>query len=122
MKFIIRWLVILGALFVAAWLVPGIHVDGDGWVTYAIMAVILALLNATLLPLLKFLSCGMIILTLGLFSLVLNAVIFMLASMISVNWFGAYFQVDNFWAALLGSLIVSIATLLFVPKKKKDED
>jgi putative membrane protein len=77
------------------------------------MAAILAVLNATLLPILKTLSCGMIILTLGLFSLVLNAVVFLLASWMSVNWFNTGFYVDGFWPALLGSLIVSVATMLF---------
>ena len=65
MKLIIRWLVIMGALFVAQWLVPGIQVAGDGWVPYAIMAAILALLNAVLLPILKALSCGLIVLPWG---------------------------------------------------------
>jgi len=41
------------ALFVAAWLIPGIHVENDAWVAYAITAAILALLNAVLLPILK---------------------------------------------------------------------
>ena len=47
-----------------AWLVPGIHVESDAWVVYAVTAAILALLNAILLPVLKTLSCGLIILTL----------------------------------------------------------
>ena len=46
-----RWLVIILAVFVAALIVPGIHVNGDGWVSYAVMAAVLALLNAFLLPL-----------------------------------------------------------------------
>ncbi|MFZ3070333.1 MAG: phage holin family protein [Anaerolineaceae bacterium] len=113
MKFFTRWLVIMIALFVAAWLVPGIEVTGNGWIAYAVMAIVLALLNASLLPLLKALSCGMIILTMGLFSLVLNAAVFMLSSSIAVNWFNAGFHVKDFWSALLGSLIVSSATMLF---------
>ncbi|MGV8050469.1 MAG: phage holin family protein [Anaerolineaceae bacterium] len=117
MKFFIRFLIIMGALFLAAWLVPGIVVTDDGWGAYAVMAIVLALLNATLLPALKALSCGMIVLSLGLFSLVLNAAVFMLSSSISVNWFNAGFYVNNFWSALLGSLIVSTATLIFSPKK-----
>jgi uncharacterized membrane protein YvlD (DUF360 family) len=48
--------------FVAAWLIPGIRVNGNGWAAYAIMAAVLALLNAILLPILKTLSCGLIIL------------------------------------------------------------
>lgn len=117
MKLFLRWLVVMAALFVAALIVPGIHVNGN-WVAYAIMAAILSLLNATLLPILKALSCGMIVLTLGLFSLVLNALVFMLSSWIAQNLFNVDFVVDGFWPALLGSMIVSIATMLFVGNDK----
>lgn len=122
MNFIKRWLIIMLALFVAAWLVPGIHVESEGWVVYAITAAILALLNAILLPLLKALSCGMIILTLGLFSLILNAAMFMLSSQIAQSWFGAGYFVENFWSAILGSLIVSIVSMLLTGDKEKDQD
>ncbi|MDD3948945.1 MAG: phage holin family protein [Anaerolineaceae bacterium] len=122
MNLIKRWLVIMLALFVAAWIVPGIHVSGNGWTAYAIMAAVLALLNAILLPILKTLSCGMIVLTLGLFSLVLNAAMFLLSSNISQNFFSAGYLVDGFWPALLGSLIVSAATMLFAGNRSRDRD
>lgn len=125
MKLLNRWLVVMAALFVAAMIVPGIHVNGN-WVAYAIMAALLALLNTTLLPILKALSCGMIILTLGFFSLVLNAMMFMLSSWLAQNLFNVNFVVDGFWPALLGSIIVSIATMLFVgsdkSNKRRDND
>ena len=114
-----RWLVFMLALFVAAWLVPGIHVESDAWVVYAVTAAILALLNAILLPVLKTLSCGLIILTLGLFSLVLNAAMFMLASQLAQSMFNVGYVVDDFWAALLGSLIVSVVSMLFSSDDKK---
>lgn len=116
-----RWLVFMLALFVAAWLIPGIHVESDAWVVYAITAAILALLNAILLPILKTLSCGLIILTLGLFSLVLNAAMFMLSSYLAQTWFNVGYVVDNFWSALLGSLIVSVVSMLFSSEKKKKQ-
>ncbi|HOZ38901.1 MAG TPA: phage holin family protein [Anaerolineaceae bacterium] len=124
MNLLKRWLVFMLALFVAAWLIPGIHVESNAWVVYAIMAAILALLNAILLPILKTLSCGLIILTLGLFSLVLNAVMFMLSSYLAQTWFNVGYIVDDFWSALLGSLIVSVVSMLFSSdkKKKRDED
>lgn len=117
-----RWLVFMLALFVAAWLIPGIHVESDAWVVYAITAAILALLNAILLPILKTLSCGLIILTLGLFSLVLNAAMFMLSSFLAQTWFNVGYVVDNFWSALLGSLIVSVVSMLFSSEKKKKRE
>jgi putative membrane protein len=122
MKLLTRWLVLTAALFVAAWLIPGIHVEEGGWVAYAVMAAVLGLLNALLLPLLRFLSCGLIVLTLGLFSLVLNAGVFMLASQISQSWFNAGFVVDGFWPALLGSIVVSLINLVFSRESQKDKE
>ena len=125
MNLLKRWLVFMLALFVAAWLIPGIHVESDAWVVYAITAAILALLNAILLPILKTLSCGLIVLTLGLFSLVLNAAVFMLSSYLAQTWFNVGYIVDNFWSAVLGSLIVSVVSMLFSSdkkKKKRDDD
>ncbi|HSN94774.1 MAG TPA: phage holin family protein [Anaerolineaceae bacterium] len=114
-----RWLVIMAALFVAALIVPGIHVAPNSWVSYAVMAAVLALLNAILLPILKGLSCGLIVLTLGIFSLVLNAAVFMLASSLSKGLFNIGFTVDGFLPALLASIIVSIATTLFAGERRK---
>lgn len=126
MNFLKRWLVIMFAVFVAAWLIPGINVSNDGWTNYAIMAVVLALVNAILLPVLKTLSCGLIIVTLGLFSLVLNTAAFMLSSNIAQSWFGAGYHVDGWWSAFLGSLVVSVVTMLFANdksgKKVRDDD
>ena len=122
MNLLKRWLVIMAALFIAALIVPGIHVEPNSWVTYAIMAAVLALLNAVLLPILRGLSCGMIVLTLGLFSLVLNAAVFMLASYLSTNVLKFGFVVDGFLPALLGSIIVSIATALFSGESRPREN
>ena len=122
MNLLKRWLVIMLAVYVAAWIVPGIQVSSGGWTAYAIMAAVLALLNAILLPILKTLSCGLIVLSLGLFSLVLNAAMFMLSSNISQAWFGAGYQVNGWLAAFLGSLIVSIATMLFANDRSGKRD
>ena len=122
MNLLKRWLVIMLAVYLAAWLVPGIQVSSGGWTAYAIMAAVLALLNAILLPILKTLSCGLIVLSLGLFSLVLNAAVFLLSSNISQTWFGAGYQVDGWLAAFLGSLIVSIATMLFANDRSSKRD
>src|SRR5258708_5451835 len=87
MNLIIRWAITSVSLFVAAWLVPGIRVEGNAWVIFALMAVILGLVNAVVRPLLKLLSCPLIVLTLGLFVLVINGVTLLLASAIAVKWF-----------------------------------
>ena len=112
MKLILRWLIIALSLYVAVLVVPGIEVVGNAWIAFSVMALVLGLVNAVIRPILKFFSCGFIFLTLGLFSLVINAVTFWLASEISQNWFDIGFYVDNFWSALLGSLIVSIVSVV----------
>jgi putative membrane protein len=111
-KLFIRWIILCFALLAAAWLVPGIHVHEDAWTAYAAMAVILGLVNAVVRPLLKLLSCPLIILTLGLFVLVINGIALWLASRIAVDWFGVGFYVDGFGAAFLGALIVSIVSVV----------
>jgi len=111
-KLLIRWLIAALALFLAAWIVPGIKVAPNAWWVYAVMAVILGLVNALIRPLLKLLSCGLIILTLGLFTLVINALTLWLSSSIAVRWFHVDFYVHGFWAAFWGALIVSIATVV----------
>lgn len=121
MKLLIRWAITAFALFVAAWLVPGIAVDSSGWVIYAAMAVILGLVNAVVRPILKLLTCPLILLTLGLFTLVINALTLWLSSLIAVNWFNLDFRVQNFWAALLGSVIVSIVSVALSIFVKDDE-
>jgi len=112
MKLILRWLIIAVSLYIAVLVVPGIQVDGDAWIAFSVMALVLGLVNAIIRPILKFLSCGVIILTLGLFVFVLNAATFLLASEIAQNWFNIGFHVDNFWSALLGSIIVSVVSVI----------
>lgn len=111
MKIIVRWLIIVAALYIAYLLVPGIYVDDTrGWVAFSVMAIVLAFVNAIIRPILAFLSCGCIVATMGLFMLVINAATLWLASYISVNWLGIGFVVDGFWSAFFGSIIVSIVS------------
>jgi putative membrane protein len=112
MKLILRWLIIAISLYVAVLIVPGITVEGDAWVAFSVMAIVLALVNAVIRPILKLLSCGFIIITLGLFVLVINAGTFLLASNIAQNVFNVGFYVDGFWPALFGSIIVSIVSVV----------
>jgi putative membrane protein len=113
MKLLIRWAITAISLFVAAWLVPGIYVsDGGGWAVYAAMAIILGLVNAIIRPILTLLTCPLILLTLGLFTLVINALTLLIASSIAQNIFHVGFIVRGFWPALLGSIIVSIVSIL----------
>jgi putative membrane protein len=123
MRFLIRFIIILVALYAAVWLVPGIYVTGSSaWLAYTAMAVVLALVNLFIKPILKFLSCGLIVATLGLFLLVINTFVLWLASWICVNLLGLGFVVDGLWSAFLGSLVISAVSFLLhflVPDKDK---
>ncbi len=125
MNLLIRWVITSLSLFIAAWLVPGIRVESEAWTIFAGMAIILGLVNAIIRPVLKLLSCPLIILTLGLFVLVINGITLWLASGIAVRWFHVGFYVDSFWAAFLGALIVSLVsvvlTALFGEEKQRPE-
>ena len=111
LKLFIRWIIIAAALVVAAWLIPGITITGtNGWIAVGVMAAILGFVNAIIRPILAFFSCGCIVLTMGLFMLVINAAMLSLASWIATTIFGVGFYVDGFWSALFGSIVVSIVS------------
>ena len=122
MKLILRWLITAVSLYVAVLIVPGISVDGNAWVAFTIMALVLGLVNALVRPVLKLLSCGVIILTLGLFVFVINATTFMLASWIAQNWLNIGFYVAGFPAALLGSIVVSLVSIVLSSILIDDKD
>jgi putative membrane protein len=107
---LISWIINGLALAAAAYLVPGITVVGEPvWATLAVMAIIFGLANALIRPFLKLLTCPLIILTLGLFTLVINGFMLWLSSWIA-GQFGVGFEVDGFWAAFLGALVVSVVS------------
>lgn len=109
-RLLISWIVNALALAAAAFLVRGITVVGEPvWLTLAIMAIIFGLANALIRPLLKLLTCPLIILTLGLFTLIINGLMLWLSSWIA-SQFGVGFEVDGFWAAFLGALVVSVVS------------
>lgn len=109
-KFIIRWVINAVGLYAAVWVVPGIEYLGD-WTGILWLALIVGLLNALVRPLLKFLTCPLIILTLGLFTLVINTVMLLLTGAIGQS-FGIGLSVDGFWPAFLGSLVMSVVSIV----------
>ena len=98
---------------------PGIHVQSSNWVSILILALIFGLLNAFLRPLLKFLTCPLIILTLGLFTLLINTLLFWLAGVLG-STFHAGFTVDGFLPALLGGIVVSVVSVVLTTVFKED--
>jgi putative membrane protein len=118
---LISWLINAIALALAAYFVPGIRVTGDeAWVVIAIMAVIFGLVNALIRPLVKLLTCLINLITLGLFTLVINALMLMLSSWIA-GQLDVGFQVENFGAAFLGALLISVVSFVLSIILKDDD-
>ncbi len=113
MNLIIRLLLTAVAVIVLAEILPGVHVVG--FTGAVIVAVVLAVLDAFLKPILTFLTFPVTIITLGLFLLVINALIIMLADSLLDS-----FKVDGFWTALLFSVLLSILQSILFSLMKKD--
>lgn len=109
-KFLLRWIINSLAVWAAVSFVPGIHWVND-WVSLIALGLILTLVNVFVRPLAKFVGCLPIILTLGLFTLVINAFLFWLTGQIGLA-FDMGFTVDGFWPALLGGLVVSAVSIV----------
>lgn len=120
-RFFIRWAINAISLYAAIRLVPGIQAQNMDWGAILGLALIFGLVNALISPLLKIMTCPLIILTLGLFTLVINTLIFYLAGQIG-TWFGIGFEVAGFGTAFLGGLVTSIIsfilTLIFKDEMK----
>ena len=111
-KFILRLAINAIALYLAVWILPGLDLTG-GVVSLLWVALIFGVVNALLGPLLKFLSCGLIVLTLGLFTLVINTFLFWLTSVISQSFgLGLVISDPVLWNAFLGALVVSIVSFI----------
>jgi putative membrane protein len=110
MRFLVRLLISAAALWVATRIVPGVSYSG-AFVYLLLVALIFGLLNALLRPILALLSCPLLILTLGLFTFVINALVLWLTGALSGK-LGLGFHVSGFWAAFLGALVVSVVSFL----------
>jgi putative membrane protein len=114
-RLLVRLLASAVALAVAAGLVDGISVgpgtDRERVLTLLGVAIIFGLVNAFVRPILRLLTLPLVVLTLGLFLLVLNALMLLLTEWIAKQ-FDLAFQVDGFWSAVLGALIVTIVSFL----------
>ena len=110
MTLLLRWLINAIALYVATLIVPGIEAEG-GWPTLIVTALVFGLVNALIRPLISFLTCPLIVLTLGLFTLVINALMLLLASAVA-NWLDFPFRVDGFGPAFWGALVITIVSFI----------
>ncbi len=110
MGFVARWVTATIACAVAIWIVPGIVPVGGTWVGAVFCALVLALLNATIKPLLQVLALPVTLLTLGIFYVVVNAFVLELASWLSRNIFHAGIAIDSLGSAILGAIVISIVS------------
>ena len=104
MNLIIKLLINAAALWVASALVSGIELEGTFW-EIMLVALIFGLINTFIKPVLKLLSLPVMIVTLGLFAIVINAGLLVLTA-----WITDYLSVQNFWSAILGAIVISIVS------------
>ena len=125
MHILVRLIVNAVALLVTAWLVPGIHLAAAGphptrhdWLVLLVVALIFAVLNTLIRPILVLLSLPLTILTLGLFIFVINAFMLLLTSWIAEGM-GVGFRVAGFFPALVGALIISVVSFVLTRVLRK---
>lgn len=106
-KFLQRWAISTVAVLVATLLIPGI--DYGNWADLLIATLVLGILNTVLRPVLMLLSLPLLVLTLGLFSVVINALLLLLVSALLGP---SNFRVDGFFSALLGAIVISIVSIV----------
>ncbi len=105
---ILKFLSTVVSILIISALLPGVHIRGKSFWTAALIAIVLAVLNFLVYPFMLIITLPITLLTFGLFLLVINAFIIQLAA-----WMVPDFQVDNFWWALLFSVLLSLVTLFF---------
>jgi putative membrane protein len=103
-RFLIRVLVNAAALWVAARFVPGIEMSGDIW-QILLIALVFGIINAVLKPILKLLSLPVLLITLGLFAIIINTALLAITAGLMEN-----LTIDGFLPALLGSLVISVVS------------
>lgn len=109
MWFMLRWLITSISVAVAVWLVPGIEIEGNAWVAVLLTALIVGLVNATIGLIVKIGAIGCIIMTFGLFNLVINALLLWFSSWVA-QLFGIGFVVEGFWPAFWGGVVISVVS------------
>jgi putative membrane protein len=123
MRPILRWLIAALSVWIAVRVVPGIRIE-EGFAPLLAVSLLLGAVNAIVRPLLRFLACGLIVVTLGLFLLVINAALLLLTARLS-QFLTIDFQVEGFVSALLGSLIISlvtyVASLVLLPEPSRED-
>lgn len=105
MNFFIKWILFALLIMAIAWIIPGITISG--FISALIVVVIMSIVNLLIKPIIQFISLPLNVITLGLFSLVINAFLFLLIAKFSPG-----FQIDGFWSGFWGAILLSIFTPL----------
>jgi putative membrane protein len=116
MKFLIQLVISTLAVLISSYLLPGVSIDGNNFLTALVVAAVLSFLNAVVKPIMIILTIPVTIFSFGLFLLVINALMILLAAKIVDG-----FHVRGFWWALLFSLILSLVTSILESIKRRDE-
>ncbi len=117
MKFIIQLIISTLAVLITSYLLPGVEIQNSNFFTALIVAAVLSFLNAVVKPIMIIFTIPITFVTLGLFLLVINAFIIMLAAKLVDG-----FRVNGFWWALLFSLILSMVTSILENIAKKNDE
>lgn len=112
MNFVLRVIGIFIAVAVAVWLVPGIEVGGtvSTWANVLIIALIIALLNMTIKPILQLFGLPITVITLGIFYIIINTALLYLASWLANGLFGIDFIIATFGSGFVASIVISIVS------------
>ncbi len=101
MNLLVRWVLLALLIMLIAWVIPGITITG--FLAAMVVVVIIGIVNLLIRPLVQLISLPLNILTLGIFSLIVNALLFILVAKFSPG-----FQIDGFWSGFFGALILSV--------------
>ena len=102
------WIILAVSVALAVQIVPGVSIEGGFW-QVVLVAAVFGLISAFLRPILKLLSLPLIVLTLGLFTLVINLLLFLLTA-----WIMPSLKIDSVWHAFLASLVISVVSAALV--------
>ncbi|MFC4243931.1 phage holin family protein [Gryllotalpicola reticulitermitis] len=115
MRFVVKLLINAFALWLTTYIVAGVHVTAwhheGGWPmfwTYIVLALIFGVVNGIVGTVLRIVAFPLYVLTLGLFSLIVNGILFLIVDWISEHWLHFGLQVDGFWWGVLGALVLGI--------------
>ena len=117
MNFLLRLIISTLAVLISSFLLRGVHIHDNNFFTAFIVAAVLAFLNSVVKPIMIVLTIPVTVFTFGLFLLVINAFMIMLADKLIDG-----FTVDSFWWALIFSFILSLVTSILEGVKKRDEN